>query len=449
MSGLLQAWSRTAKADGGATALVDAADGRTWTRRDLDDLASTWAAEHGHLVRGRVVLFAEPNGAGWLRVFLGLVKSGAIAASIEPGEPPDARERIVRGIRASFLWSGGRLAPAGAAGRPCRDDRRVLKLTSGSTGAPKGVAFTDSQLLADARQVCAAMRLRRTDVNFGLIPFGHSYGLGNIVLPLISRGMAVVCGTAALPHAVASEIERWRPSVLPSVPALLRAMSEADIPALKLRSLRTVISAGAPLSPETAQAFRARYGLRIHNFYGSSETGGIAYDGTGDAALLGRGVGRPLGGVRLSFGTGNRFTVESAAVYTLGNPSVPGPGGRGRHRPADLGRLDDGGGLVLIGRSGRMLKIGARRLDPAEVERALRRIPGVRDALVARHPKRPDALAALVGGSLSAEDMRRELRGALAQWKIPKRLVVVPEFPLTPRGKPDRVRIQALLGGSA
>ena len=135
------------------------------------------------------------------------------------------------------------------------------------------------------------MGIEATDVNLGLIPFGHSYGLGNLVLPLLLQGTAIVCGVAALPHAIAETIARWRPTVFPAVPAILRALASAEIPAEQLASVRTVISAGAPLAAEVARRFM-HGSARIHSFYGSSETGGIAFDRTGEASLTGRSVGR-------------------------------------------------------------------------------------------------------------------------------------------------------------
>ena len=94
-----------------------------------------------------------------------------------------------------------------------------------------------------------------------------------------------------------------------------------------------------------------------------------------------------------------------------------------------------------------MLKIAGRRLDPAEVERSLRALPGVRDAFVTADPRRADALAAAVAGEITAAPVLAALRAQLAPWKIPRWLIVLPEFPLTPRGKVDARRLRTLLGG--
>jgi len=277
----------------------------------------------------------------------------------------------------------------------------------------------------------------------GSIHFGHSYGLGNLVVPLFLQGTAILTGIAPLPHALAAAIERWRPTVFPSVPPILRALAESDIPARRLRSLRTVISAGAPLPPSVAADFLRRFRRKVHGFYGSSETGGITYDRSGDPSLSGRGVGRPLPGVTLAPGRGGRFWVRSPAVHTIGNRNQSG--GMGRHSPPDLGALGRNRELSLLGRSGRLVKIAARRLDLREVEEALRRLPGVHDAWVALNPARPDQLAAVVAGQLAEAEARAGLFPHLAPWKIPRRWVVVPEFPLTSRGKPDTRRLHSLL----
>jgi long-chain acyl-CoA synthetase len=429
-------WAKTVKADPGAAALMDASTGRVWTRAELAALGEAWAAAYGALVTGRRVVLAEVNGPEWWRVFFGLLASGAVVIALDPGEPVAAQRAVARSVGAAFLWQAGRLEAMGPVRRRGRSGTRLLKVTSGSTGTPRALAFTDAQMAADGRQVCATMGITGTDVNLGCIPFGHSYGLGNLVLPLVLQGTAIVSGVPVLPQALAAGIAQWRPTVFPAVPALLRVLVAADVGAGQLRSLRTVISAGAPLAPETAQAFHNKFGLKIHNFYGSSETGGITYDRTGKAALTGRSVGRPLQGVQLEPGAGGRFWVKSAAVT-----------GAGKFRPADRGELNSRGELVLLGRAGRMVKIAGRRLDPAEVERALRQLPGVHDALVELNRERAETLAAAVATRLAAAAVRALLQDRIAGWKIPKKLLTLPEFPLTARGKTDTRRLRAMLQG--
>jgi long-chain acyl-CoA synthetase len=440
---LLEAWERTVSADPSAVALIDTTNGRTWTRAAVEASAAEWHAAHGAGLRGQTVAFAELNGVNWLTVFLGILKSDGVACPLDSGEPVAARQTTAQAIGSTGHWYNGNLVRFESSRRATRDGRRVIKLTSGSTGAPRALAFTDAEMLADGRNICAGMGLASADLNLGIIPWGHSYGLGNLVIPHLLQGTAILFNVPPLPQAIASYVRRWQPTVFPAVPALLKGLAQSDLAAEDLSSLRTIISAGAPLAPEIAQSFQEKFSRKIHNFYGSSETGGICYDATGDSADNGSGVGRPLPGVRLAFGRGGRFTVSSDAVFTLGNRRP------GTYRTGDIGQLSASGELVLVGRAGRFVKIGGRRLNLAEVERVLTQLPGVEAALVILHPHRADVLAAAVATPQSGIEIREALRTRLASWKIPKKILTLPQFPLTPRGKTDTYQLREKLRDSA
>ena len=436
---LLAAWRRTVAADPAALALL-VADGRTWTRSDLDLLAEKWSAGLPANLTGQRVAFAFPNGPEWLATFIGLLSRQAIIVPIDASEPAEAQRTLAHSVGATFLLINQQLetlaAPPAEANvvRTRRNKTVLVKLTSGSTGRPRGLPFTDQHLLADGRQICAGMDIRPADLNLAIIPFGHSYGLGNLVVPLLLQGTALACVGVPLPHAIADDIARTRPTIFPSVPALLRALVTSDLPAETFACLRTVISAGAPLAAETAQAFQQKFNLAPHSFYGSSETGGISYDRTGVATLEGRSVGTPLPGVSLTAARGGRIRVSSAAVFRSGGFS-----------PADHAQIYATGELRLLGRAGRLVKIAGRRLNLSEMESCLRTLPGVTDAFVCLHPDHPENLAAVMATSLTAIELRPLLRERLASWKIPRRLVTTPAFPLTLRGKTDTRALLALL----
>jgi acyl-coenzyme A synthetase/AMP-(fatty) acid ligase len=216
---------------------------------------------------------------------------------------------------------------------------------------------------------------------------------------------------------------------------LLRLLVDSDVDRQAFASLRLVISAGSALTSEVAHAFREKFETRVHGFYGSTETGGICYDRTGEATLEGRSVGTPLDGVDLLFRRGGRFEVRSAAVV-----------GRGRFTPKDRGKLNERGELVLLGRIGRITKIAGRRLDLGEVESLLRRVRGVADAYVALHPQREESLVAMVATNRRVMELRREMAEISASWKIPAKMIVLKEFPMTARGKVDTRKLRALIG---
>ena len=429
-------WAETVRRAPDAVAVIDGASGRAWTRAALAREASAWRAAlpEGTELTGRRVVLAEPNGIGWWRAFLGLLEAGAIPAMLDATEPPVGRRAVAEAIGAAWICAEGKLEPVAAGRLARRKDLCLIKLTSGSTGTPKALVFTHAQMLADGRQVCATMGIRPDDVNLAVIPLGHSYGLGNLVVPLLAQGTAMVCSASPLPHALAADCARWRPTIFPAVPTLLRALARSEIEPLALASLRLVISAGAALPGELAGAFAEKFSRRVHGFYGTSETGGIAFDRSGEATLTGRSVGTAMAGVTLAFTRGQRVVVSSAAV-----------GGRGRFSPKDRAALNESRELVLLGRVGRLVKIAGRRLDLAEVEKALRALVGVREAQAMAHPTKADALAAAVVADRTAAELRAELLKRIAPWKVPDRLLVLDEFPTTARGKLDLRRLRSLV----
>ena len=439
---LLQAWEQILRRHRGDRAVVQAGNGAAVTFRELDARATGWRDTHAPepaRLKGRAVVFAAANGIGWLEIFLGLLKAGAVAVPLDSAEPAPAQQRLAAELRAGFRWDGTQLVALARAKRYRDPAVSLIKLTSGTTGQPRALVFTAGQLLADARQVTATMGIRPRDLNYALIPLGHSYGLANLTLPLLAQGVPLVCGSAPLPHAIAADFARWQPTVFPGVPAMWRALAASD---LALPGLRLGISAGAPLPPEVARDFAARFGQRLHSFYGSSETGGITYDATGRAALAGE-AGRAVRGVKLRPLRGARLQVSSAAVLTHGNRRRVGR--FGAWVMPDRVTLSARGDVTLLGRRGPTVKIAGRRVNLTEVAARLRRLPGVREVWVGVSAGTDPLLGAVLATGRAANELRAELLADTAAWKIPKRMLAVAALPLTARGKTDGRALQAMV----
>jgi acyl-coenzyme A synthetase/AMP-(fatty) acid ligase len=340
------------------------------------------------------------------------------------------------------LWSRAGIQPLQAPTR--RAPACLIKLTSGSTGLPRPLFFDDAQMLADGRQVTATMGIRSADTNLALIPFGHSYGLGNLVMPLIQLGTPVAVCREPFPHSIAKVIAASGATVVPAVPAILNALARAGIDPRAVRGVRLWISAGSPLAAEDARQFNAVFGARIHNFYGSSETGGIAYDRCGEETLSGRSVGTPLSGVTAHVSSSGRLRVSSGAVYTRGNPRREG--GTGAHMLADLASVLDDGSIVLHGRRTRLVKIAGKRVSLTEIERQLLRVEGLRGARVVEVATGGRTrLAAAVWPVLPKEGLKNALRAHYPPWKIPDKWLILPAFPMTGRGKVNFKELDARL----
>jgi acyl-coenzyme A synthetase/AMP-(fatty) acid ligase len=414
--------------------LIDAVKNRSWTGGALTGESFLFSDRLCDYRVGDRIAFRLPNGAEWLAFFLALQRVGLTAVPLDAGTPSEGCLEIARRLGARAIFLDGRFHSLGNASSSGRPNGCCVKVTSGSGALPKAVECRAEHLLADGRNVSATMGIRASDLHLAAIPLGHSYGLGNLVMPLILHGTAMVCATDYVPRQLVEWIERYRVTVFPAVPALFRVLAELPPGTGKMASLRTVISAGAVLAPAVAQAFFARYGIKIHNFYGSSETGGICYDRTGSASLAGRSVGKPLAGVSVTVKAG-RVTVQSPAVAARG----------GRWRLGDLGEWNGRGELVLLGRVGAGANIGGKKVHPLEVERVLRELPGVTDAAVWLDDSvGRDLLAAGVETTQSRAQVERALAAKLPAWKLPKSYFIARELPRTTRGKLDLVKLRQL-----
>ncbi len=438
---VLKIWRQTVRTAPEAPAIIDAETGAIASRESLERATAAWSDRIPTDWRHRRVVLALPNGADWFAAFLGLLQRGAVPVAVDPTENESALAGIVAATSAVGVIRAGAVS-ATSATRTRRDRHSLLiKLTSGSSGRPRALRFGAEEMLADGRQVCRSMGIGAEDRNLALIPFGHSYGLGNLVFPLLAQGTAIVVGRSPLPRVLAEDCARWQPTVFPAVPALLRLLAQSDLAANALAPLRLIVSAGSPLPSEIARAFRDRFGLTPHSFYGSSESGGIAYDRDGEATLSGRSVGTALAGVSLSPQRGQRLRITSTAVYRLGNRSRDAHG-HGRHTPGDRVELTAAGEVVLGGRRDRLAKINGRRVALGEIEHALAQLTGVDAVAVLLHPTRQDDLVAAVQSLRPPRELRDAAGQLLPAWKIPRHWRVVAQLPLNPRGKIDRAQVK-------
>jgi len=316
-----------------------------------------------------------------------------------------------------------------------------LKLTSGTTSAPRAVRFRASQLLADAENICTTMRITDLDVNYGVVPLSHSYGFSSLITPLLVRGVRLVVSNDRFPRAILEGLAASRATVFPGTPVFYQKLAEIESPP-QLEDLRLCISAGACLPKQAAGIFSVRYGFKVHSFYGASECGGIAYDATEERHYEDGFVGTPLQGVEIA-------QTESPGPISVSGPAV-GDGyfpqteeavlGGGYFVPGDIVQ-DTEKGFYLVGRTSDVINVAGRKLNPLEVEARLEEFPGVKQAVVfgiqsALRGEEPVACVAGVG--IGREALMRFCQENLSAWQVPRDLWFVPEIPCTERGKINR-----------
>ena len=191
------------------------------------------------------------------------------------------------------------LAAAGAdpdLPRPMPEDPALLMPTGGTTGWPKAVLLTHRNLLANAWQVshwCG--RAVEQKVVLAVLPFFHIYGLTSCALAGVAMGATLVLHHRFRADQVLKLIERWRPTDFPAVPAMLVALNKAlRRRRYDLSSIRTVVSGGAPLSPEVAAEFGRRTGATVVEGYGLSEASPVTHVGPLDGTARPGTIGLPL-----------------------------------------------------------------------------------------------------------------------------------------------------------
>lgn len=429
-----------------AAAILEASSGRVVTREEL--LARAEQLADG-ISEGDLVAIQLPNSAEFVAAFLAVAKRRATAFLIDR----DASETEVSAVITQFdirtvIYPSGISTRRTSARVKLPEGARVIKLTSGSTGKPKGIVTTEENLLADCQNICKTMDIRADDLNFGAIPLSHSYGFSNLVMPLIAQGTPVVISNTYVPQSIIDFCNRYRCTILPGIPMMFDHLGTTPRGDGGFETVRTFISAGAPLPGATSRHFRERFGKSIHSFYGCSECGGITYDREGAAVERGT-VGSAMEGVSISMRF-SRVVVQGRAV-ALGYLSSGGkfePFPRRRFVTDDLAKTVDGGEIALTGRASDLINTAGKKVNPREVEHIILQMDGVRQAKVYGEPAgaRGEVVAAVVVANpdVTRDQVRAFCREHLSLHKVPRIVKLIDAIPVDDRGKVRRSALAEL-----
>jgi long-chain acyl-CoA synthetase len=301
----------------------------------------------------------------------------------------------------------------------------LVKYTPGASGIPRGIFLSGSQVVADGDRLVEAMELSPATPNLAVISPAHSYGFSNVVLPLLLHGVPVHLAPVPFPRVI-EEIFRMHPAlVVPAVPSIWRAWHRAGI--LKGAPISLALSAGAPLALALEAEVFAAAGLKIRNFYGASECGGISLDTTATPREFAENVGTPLPGVTVTIGAEGRLLVASNAVAT-GYDATRADDvlGSGEYLTRDLGFLDPSGKIHLTDTLGAAINVAGRKVSPAKVEAAILATGLVRrikvSGIPSNDPERFEEIAATVELSpgVRLDDLKSATAGALQNWELPR-----------------------------
>ena len=409
---LYERWQQVVAEKKNEIALRDLSCGRSWTFAQLNAAAAAVRLEKAVLVH------PQGNSPEFIFTVLRAWRAGAVVCPLDAQHPPLTLTQPL---------------PPGC----CQ-----LKTTPASMGLPRTVAFTEAQLAADAENIIATMGLQAGWPNLGVISLAYSYGFSNLVLPLLLHGIPLFLAPSPLPLALRCAERAHGHLTLAGVPALWHAWHKGGA---ILRNVRLAISAGAPLPLSLERAVHEEHGLKIHNFYGSTECGGIAYDATETPRTEEASVGRPLKNVRVEAEARGGLRVRSQAVgqtfWPVPEPALAG----GTFLTRDLGAIRSGE-VCLHGRMDDHINVAGRKVSPTTIEQALREHGAVAECVVfgvpSGNPGRMDLIVACVAADRpsSRDELKQFLLARLPGWQVPREWWFVKNISSNGAGKPLRTQ---------
>lgn len=360
-----------------------------------------------------------------------------------------------------------------------REALAYVMYTSGSSGKPKGVLITRGNVADYAPALNAHMRLEPTDTYLHTASFSFSSSVRQLIMPL-AFGTKLLLADATQVRAPVELLRLVKdegvtvmdiiPSHWNSLIQCLTALREGERRTLLDNQLRLLVSASEPLPPETPATWRGELGYtgRLINMYGQTETTGIVTMFPVEPGWTPEGrsvaVGKPIQNatVYLLDESGQRVPQGEAGEICFGGTGVglgylheealtaekfvsdPFREGGTMYRTGDLGRLDEDGNLVHLGRRDHQVKVRGYRIELGEVESALRRCDGVGEAVV--KACRDDVLETRLvgyvvpepGAAVSAARLRKEIGASLPEYMVPAEIMTIEALPRTPNGKVDR-----------
>ncbi|KAK1303196.1 4-coumarate--CoA ligase-like 5 [Acorus calamus] len=480
----------------GHIALIDASSGRHLTYPDL------WKAVHSvssflslrlGIRKGHVVLLLSPNSIHFPVVVLSVLSLGAVITTTNPLNTPSEISKHASDSKPVLAFTTADLLPKISALRlptvlidgdqfeemmrfePGRervkeridqDDTATLLYSSGTTGLSKGVVSSHRNLISMVQIILNRFGLDREgggkpETFLCTVPMFHIYGLVAFASGLLGSGSTVVVLSKFEIGEMLSAIERYKATYLPLVPPILVAMinnAAAINSKYDLRSLRSVLSGGAPLSREVIEGFRERYPtVRILQGYGLTESTGIGASTDsaeeslryGTAGLLSPNteakIVDPETGAALPVNKTGELWIRGPYVMKgyFSNPEATSStlDSEGWLRTGDVCYIDEGGFLFVVDRLKELIKYKGYQVAPAELEALLLTHPDITDAAVIPFPDKvvgqyPMAyVVRKTGSDLSEKGVIDFVGKQVAPYKRIRRVAFVGAIPKNPSGK--------------
>ena len=329
----------------------------------------------------------------------------------------------------------------------------VIIYTSGTTGKPKGAMLSHGNLLHNVES-CRIVLESVPDDSFAVIlPLFHTYMMTvGIFLPFTTGGSIVLVKSLNPPRAALQEIFSRRATILPAVPSFYRMMLAAQIPTPQ--PIRIFISGSAPLPMQTLKEFEEKFKMPLIEGYGLSEASPVVSKNPLRGAHKAGSIGIPIPNVEMSVQdeSGKMLGVNKTGEICVRGGNVmmgywnqPGETAKvfrnGWLLTGDVGHRDADGYYYITDRKKDMLIVNGINVYPREIEEVIYHFPGVKEAAVigvpdVRRGEQPMAfVAAAEGQTLDEKALLQFMRDKLADYKIPKKIVILPTLPKNATGK--------------
>jgi acyl-[acyl-carrier-protein]-phospholipid O-acyltransferase/long-chain-fatty-acid--[acyl-carrier-protein] ligase len=338
------------------------------------------------------------------------------------------------------------------------DDWAAILFTSGSEGAPKGVVLSHRNMLANIAQAAARIDFGREDKLFNVLPIFHSFGLTvGVVLPLVS-GVRIYLYPSPLHYRTVAElIYAVNATIMFGTDTFLNGYARVAHP-YDFRSLRYILAGAEPVKESTRRIFMEKFGLRILEGYGVTETAPVLAINTPMFNKFGT-VGRLLPGTEARLEKvegveeGGRLLVCGPNVMLgylrTSNPGVLEPPPEGWHDTGDIVSIDAQGFIAIKGRAKRFAKIGGEMMSLAAIEAlAFELWPDALSAVVAMPDPRKGERLILVTqqqGATRAEFQSYAKAQHAAELMIPSEIVYLEKMPILGSGKVDMMALSKVV----
>jgi acyl-CoA synthetase (AMP-forming)/AMP-acid ligase II len=368
----------------------------------------------------------------------------------------------------SFTLADSQPGSAVSPGPAQAEDIALVLHTSGTTSRPKIVPLTQANVAASARHIGATLALTPDDVCLNVMPLFHIHGLIAAVSSSLAAGGSVVCSPGFNALKMFAWLDEVKPSWYTAVPTMHQAIlarADRNKEILARLTLRFIRSSSASLPPQVMTELEAVFGCPVIESYGMTEAAHqMASNPLPPAPRKPGSVGIAAGPeVAIMDDAGNLLPRGSTGEVVIRGPNVTrgyenNPDANlkgfanGWFRTGDQGVMDSEGYLRITGRLKEIINRGGEKVSPLEVDEVLMDHPAVAQVVTFAipHDKLGEEVGAAVvlrdGKAATESEIRDFARQRLAEFKVPRKVVLLPEIPKGATGKLQRIGLAAKLG---